>query len=225
MFEEEFNIETMKQEILSKEKEKHMNLKTIFKWSAVPICLVAIIGVILLYSTNNRNLKPNIYRPNIVNKDNIDMFINDISNTSNTKIDADIKVVDGVNVPYYEWMKFLGDLKTPVDFDENGLFVVYTNKDKNDDSYSYLNNYVYNCYGKENRSIKISFSKENKPIRDYYFEEIEGKTSKINNVDLKVLKYNKSYFTEFTYKEINFDIETSNITEEEFIDLLLSIIK
>lgn len=44
-------------------------------------------------------------------------------------------------------------------------------------------------------------------------------------MELKIFKYNELYFTEFKYKDINFDIETTNITEQELTDLLLSIIK
>ena len=49
--------------------------------------------------------------------------------------------------------------------------------------------------------------------------------SNINNLELKIFKYNELYFTKFNYKGINFDIETSNITEQELTDLLVSIIK
>ena len=75
------------------------------------------------------------------------------------------------------------------------------------------------------REIIVSFSKENKPIRDYYFSEEGSKISKIDNFELKIFKFNELYFTEFNYKGINFDIETTNITEQELTDLLLSIIK
>ena len=38
-------------------------------------------------------------------------------------------------------------------------------------------------------------------------------------------KYTNIYFTEFKFKDYNFDIETENITEEELLTLLLSIIE
>ncbi len=233
MFQKEFDIEIMKQRILNKERKKGMNFKNIFKWSVAPICLGAIISGVLLFN-NNKELRSNIYEPNIEPKNNVSMYINDVSKmmVGSLKIDADIKVVDGVNVPYDESMNFIEKLSLPKDFKgENDLKkdileVVYTNKDKTDNSYTYLNNFIYTVYSNsDERNIEIQFSKENKPIRDYLFSEEGSKLSKINDLELRIYKYDKVYFTEFNYQGINFDIETTNINEQELTDLLLSIIK
>ena len=60
-------------------------------------------------------------------------------------------------------------------------------------------------------------------MRDYYFKD--GKASKINGLELIVYQYENLYMTNFKYKNLNIDIETSNITEEELLALLQSIIK
>ena len=49
--------------------------------------------------------------------------------------------------------------------------------------------------------------------------------SKIGDVNVIISKYEKMYVATFKYKEINFDIETNGITEEELVNLLESIIK
>ena len=60
-------------------------------------------------------------------------------------------------------------------------------------------------------------------MRDYFFEK--GKTSRINGFNLIIYQYEKSYITRFTYDDLNIDIETNNITQDELIALLESIIK
>ena len=71
----------------------------------------------------------------------------------------------------------------------------------------------------------IAFSDKYEPLRDYFFDDKGSKISKINDIELKIYKYENSYMTSFTYNNINFDIETNDISEQEFINLILSIIK
>lgn len=224
MFEREFDIEIMKQQILDEERKRKMNFKNVFKWSVVPICLVAVICGVLIFNSN-KELKPNIYKPNIETKDNVDMYINDVSKMTQgaLKIDAVVKIINDVNIPYFE---DLANIVIPNDFDNDQKYAIYVKPDKDSKEYDTLQSYEFNyCNTKNDRSISISFSKENKPIRDYHFSEEGSKVSKINNMELKIFKYEEIYFTEFSYKGINFDIETSNITEQELTNLLLSIIR
>lgn len=139
------------------------------------------------------------------------------------QIDADVKITDIENITYF---KEISDIRIPNDCENQEAHKIYVKPDRDGQEYNILQSYVVNYSNiKNERNIRVSFSKENKPIRDYYFSEEESKMSKINNIELKIFKYNELYFTEFNYKGINFDIETTNITEQEIIDLLLSIIK
>lgn len=204
--------------------EKMKKNNNLWKWSFVPICLVAVIGFVLLVN-NNKQLKPNIYKSNIETKDNVNFYINDVSKMIEgvLKIDADIKITNIENISYF---KEIADIKIPSDCEKEEAYKIYVKPDRDSQEYNILQSYVVNYSNTKNdRNIRISFSKENKPIRDYHFSDEGSKISKINNIDLKIFKYNELYFTEFNYKEINFDIETSNITEQELTDLLLSIIK
>lgn len=225
--EQDINPKDYYKEIINKIErgEKAMKKKNnnLWKWSFVPICLVAIISGILLI--NNKESKPNIYKPNIETKDNVNLYINDVSKTTQgvLRFDADVKITSIENIPYF---KEITDIKIPDDFDNQEAHEIYVKPDRENNEYSILQSYVSNYSNTENdRDIRVSFSKENKPIRDYYFSEEGSKMSKINNFELKIFKFNELYFTEFNYKGINFDIETTNITEQELTDLLLSIIK
>lgn len=222
MFEKEFNAELMKQKVLDLERDKGMNLK-VFKWSIVPICLVAIICGTLFF--RSKNLKPIVYEPNIEAKENVKVYFNDVSKISEGvfKLDADVKVIKEGDKDFAE----ISDVVLPNDFmDEYDAHAIYTRQDKNSDEYNVLQNYVVNYSDRQgSREIKIAFSKDNKPIRDYHFAEEGSKVSTIKNKELKIFKYEDLYFTEFNHNGINFDIETININEQELINLLLSIIK
>lgn len=224
--EQDMNPSDYYREIIAKiEKgEKVKKNSNLWKWSFVPICLVIVISCILLVN-NNKQLKPNIYKPNIETKDNVSLYINDVSNMTQgvLKLDADVKITNLENILYF---KEIADIKIPSDCENQEAHEIYVKSDSDSQEYSLLQSYVVNYSNTKNdRNIRVSFSRENKPIRDYYFSEEGSKISKINNIDLKILKYNESYFTEFNYKGINFDIETSNISEQELSNLLLSIIK
>lgn len=224
MFEKEFDIGLMKQKILNQERKRNMNLKTIYKWALVPICLVAILSGLLLFN-NNKELKPTIYEPNIETKENVNMYINDISNLSQgtLRIDADVQIINDFHLPYF---KEIENIIVPNDLDKQNAYAIYTKLDKDSKEYNVLQSYVFHYSNTEsNKDIRLAFSKENKPVRDYYFTEEGSKISKINDIELKIFKYEELYFTEFNYKGINFDIETTNINEQELTNLLVSIIK
>lgn len=225
LYSKKMNKEKNYNEIVETIERDKKVMNKYLKWSFVPICLIAIISGVLIFN-NNKELKPNIYKPNIESKDNVNIYINDVSEMIHgaLRIDADVKIINNICIPYFEE---IGNLVVPKDFDNNhNAYAIYVKPDRNSKEYNTLQSYVFNYSNTKNdRHIRVSFSKENKPIRDYHFSEEGSKISRINNIELKLFKYNESYFTEFNYKGINFDIETSNITEQEITDLLLSIIK
>ena len=51
-------------------------------------------------------------------------------------------------------------------------------------------------------------------------------TSKINNVELKIGKTDEGYYyTEFIYNNVGFTICTKGLTQDEFVAIIMSIIK
>ena len=64
-----------------------------------------------------------------------------------------------------------------------------------------------------------------KRLRCFSIDTDEMKSSIVNNTNIKIMGENKNYYAIFSYNNINFDIETTGISEEEFIRLIKSIIK
>lgn len=241
MFDEKFDINKMHDEILDKVKEREKyNINKNLKY-CIPIFLVALIfGLISIGKNDTKKFITN------ESKNDFDtIYINNINDIGTLKYDADIKTIN-----YIDTLQFgtLENLDIPKDINNSTYSAVYVksvnNRDEfteNNDSNTYdkphnncsdssnnydkLNNYTFNYQNSSNdRNILISFSNTNKPLRDYHFEKI-GKQSKINNIDLTIYKYENLYMTEFIYQNVNYDIETRNISEEELINLLKSIIK
>ncbi len=197
-----------------------------WKWSFIPICLVVVLSGILLlnYQNDNKTILKN--EPYIDEKNNVTLNINEITNNKaeTYKIDADVKVVtnNGVNfpLPYKNGM-----VDIPQDLDKTYKHIYYFRENKESKEYDILGNYEIIYDNGNDKSIKVSYSKDNKPARDYYFSEEGSKTTIISGIELKIYKFENTYFTEFKFNDYNFDIETNNISEEELSNLLVSIIK
>ena len=211
------------------EKEEKMKKENnLLKWSLLPICLIVIIsGIIFLNykNDNNDSLENKTY---IDKENNITLNINDLSKVGMTKLDADIKTVSGVNIPYpfkvnenqnEEWFII------PSDLTQTKNYIVYVKKDKDSKEYDTVANYIMLITDGNERSIEVKYSEEQEPLRDYYFSEEDSKITTINNIDLKIYKYENSFYTTFSYNGYYFDIETSNITAQEFSNYLVSILK
>lgn len=243
IFNEKINKDKIYQKVLLKVKEesnakrsagmevsmnKLRNKKVIY-WMLSSCAMLIICAVVV---TNNvgdgkQNVTTGIEDKYAVTEDlskekqNDEININKIEEMHSAKIDAEIKPVsNNINIPYYE---ALANLAIPKDFDDKDqINIVYVKSDRDKDEYDKLFNYQNN-YQNNNRDITIQYSKENKPMRDYSFEN--GKASKINGFDIVIYQHEASYITSFNYDNLNIDIETNNITQDELIALLESIIK
>ena len=132
------------------------------------------------------------------------------------KVDAKECMVD---------LRFAIEAKLPDDFEENSSVVGIYVKGENPKKYDVLQNYAFRYKNKsETRSITLGLGfKDRKPIRDYYFADVK-KISKIGDVELKITQYEDSYLAIFSYKDMNYDIETKGITQDELVEFLTSLI-
>lgn len=226
--EQDINPKSYYNEIINKieEKEKMNKKNNMWKWSLVPICLIVVIsGVLFLnYQNNNKTILKN--KPYVDETNNVILNINEINNKKDGiyKLDADIKVITNNDnnflLPYKN-----GLINIPKDLDKTDKYVFYFRENKESKDYNILGNYEIIYSNDNNRSINVKYSKDNKPARDYHFDDEGSKTSIINGINLKIYKFESIYFTEFKFNDYNFDIETSNITEQELSTFLVSVLK
>lgn len=197
-----FNKHINKDENLKiiKERMNKRNMKYL-KYSLIPICLLLVISLYLI--TNNN--EPDIF------DDTKEIYINEIDNMNLTSLDSDIRVENNYMVEIYDELL---NIVIPTDLNKMNGSAIFLSDNT-------LNNYVIEYFNDEKR-ITIAYSKTNTPIRDYFIDD--GKSSIINNTNLVISKYNTMYIVTFKYNDVYFDIETSNIKENELITLLESII-
>lgn len=198
-----FNKYINKDDNLKKIKER-MNKKDMkyLKYSLIPICLILIISLFLIIYNN----KPDIF------DDTKEIYINELDNMNLTSLDSNIRVENNYMVETYDELL---NIVIPDDLNKmNGSAIFLSD--------GTLNNYIVEYFNGDRR-ITIAYSESNTPIRDYFIDD--GKSSIIKNTNLVISKYNTMYIVTFKYNDIYFDIETSNIEENELIDLLESIIK
>ena len=213
-----FNKEVMKKQILEKYERNNKKINNYFKLVLIPISLVIIVGglILLNYQQVNNNLFEN--NSYIDQENNINLQFNKVNNLDKNSLDVDVKI-NYINMPWPDILK--GGINLPDDLKQMRGYAIFT-KDLKTEEYTYLNCYVNDD---KNRNIRMAFSKNDKPLRDYYFKEENAQKSNINDYELIIYQYKEIFFVEFTYQGYNFDIETENITKEELIALLCSIIK
>ena len=227
--ERDFNKDKIYHEIVKK-MERGANMNKVLKYSLVPICFIAVICGIIIFNNNSKELqsKPTIDKLTLKeNENNNEIYVNNFDKASGAlKIDADVKPVSLSELP--SKFNYISSLDIPKDLKQTEMYSLYFSDDGKEiknRKYDILHDYVIWYENEEDqRKIKIAFSEIDKPVRDYQLGESE-KMSKINNVDVEISKYKDLYLVTFKYNDLFFDVETNQITIEELVDVLESIIK
>ena len=207
---------------IRKKMERGNKMNKIFKYSLVPMAIViAITSVFLL---NKKNSTINVLDSNVKNNDVI--IVNSIDNNfDNSMLDIDGRSEDIITDDLYKIYPLLKDIVVPNDYNINEIIKCYL---FNEDTGKYDKLYGYNIIysGGNNKYIDIFILTDTiKRLRCFSINTDEMKSSTINGNNIKIMGEDKNYYAIFSYNNINFDIETTGISEEEFIQLLKSIVK
>lgn len=222
-FDKANNLKEIKERIEESSKMKKRNM--IFKYAGGICCVALIVMGFILFNGKNDIKK-------IFDNGKDVIYINKVNSNSQAMLDVDIKSldIDSNSDKLYkdlnESYSFINEISIPSDLIINKKYAIYGKENISDNNYSVLHNYRF-IYKTSNsyRKITVSFSKNFEIPRDLILVSDNNKESTINNTKLVIQQYGQTYMTSFKYNNINFDIETRNITENEFISLLQSIIK
>lgn len=232
---ERFDIQNNYEQIMNKiERKNNMKMKHLFKYALVPICLLLVVGFFIVNDSgsNITTFKTGSGNKIVVNKIE-DLGKNTLSD-GDVRIDADAKVVE----EFAEY-PFINNIKVPSDLKLSLRYLLYT-KGHYDSKEMYINapydvlhdyTIVYESAptseGLIEKSINITFSKDFEPLRDYLVNHESLKTSTINGIELKIASDTELQISlaTFSYKGLNFDIETKGITDIELAKVLESILK
>ncbi len=76
------------------------------------------------------------------------------------------------------------------------------------------------------RKVNLEFQKDTLPVLDYVFLNGAEEKSVINNVEVMIgLSENGRYYGEFMYQNVGFCVNATGVTQDEFVDILSSIIQ
>ena len=206
---EKINKEDIKNNIVNK---RSIDMKYL-KYGVCTCALILMIGVFAFSGNKVNDIKTESYSKN-------NFSINELDSIASRTLDAESREVNEKDLEsdfsFYKDLVLSDLLKG---YKVEGIYI----KDSND-KYNKLNNYLVSTYT-ENKSINIAFSKDSEPLRDYFFDDNGDKYVTINGENIKIYSYENSYMTVFSYNGVNFDIETSNIDINEFVNILKVIIK
>ena len=207
---------------IRKKMERGNKMNKIFKYSLVPMAIVIAMTSVFLF--NKKNSTNNVLDSNVKNNDVI--IVNSIDNNSdNAKLDIDGRSEDITTDDLYKIYPLLKDIVVPNDYNINGIIKCYL---FNDDTGKYDKLYGYNIIysGGNNKYIDIFIlTATTKRLRCFSIDTDEMRNSIINGNSIKIMGEDKNYYAIFSYNNINFDVETTGISEGEFIQLIKSIVK
>ena len=207
---------------ISKKIERGNKMNKIFKYSLVPMAIVITLASVFLL--NKRSNTNNVLDSDVKNNDVI--IVNSIDNNSdNAKLDIDGRSEDITTDDLYKIYPLLKDIVVPNDYNINGIIKCYL---FNDDTGKYDKLYGYNIIysGGNNKYIDIFILIDTtKRLRYFSIDTGKMRNSIINGNNIKIMGEDKNYYAIFSYNNINFDIETTGISEGEFIQLIKSIVK
>lgn len=217
MFDKQLNREEIKNNIIL-EKNK---TKPSIKWIPVPI-VISLVLCLFLFPHDDASSGSD---PIKISKNPIQINVNQVHHYASKKINA---ILEEEKEPESAYNELFSNLYIPNDLNEIHYYRLFKKNMINhkQDKNHLIIHYEY-CYKNNNseRSVYIAFSKENKPWRDYHFSSSDNQISYINDTDVMIYQYENTYMAEFVYKDINFDIETNDITLEELGELLQSIVR
>lgn len=221
IFNEKIDKKEIYNNVLNKSnKNNHLLIVSIVTATIIIFCLIISINSDIYTKYSHVKTVHDESSININQVENIDIEYSTSSNEGLYTFDIEYKNENNVNTSYSKKESYtIQDIEIPSD-----LILV---TDKKIDNYNNIkNNTIYEIEYKNktnSRKLKIIYSEFSEIIDDY--QSSNPSKSKINNTEITLLKYENTYRALFEYKNKYYRIESFDITEEEFITLIKSIIK
>ena len=210
----EFNQEMNYRKIMA--KSERMIVMNKIGYIVAPVCAVALVAVGVIGYNMNKNI-PEKEPTGIVSVAS-NIKINEIQNLASAKIMADSKLIEKNDLP----IELIG-LTNVAGNEASMITALYTKSDITKEEFDVLHDYVLNFFNDE-QSMKISATKEEKTLRDYFFQATDD-ISNIDGHDVRISKYEDKYIVNLEKGEYHFDIETNGLTEDEMIKVVSEVLK
>lgn len=198
------------------------------------MCLVILLGFGMWQSGMFNTTPPQGNQSDQQNEDNENLFVvNQVDSIATADIDAQLSYYNSLSAIELESVhKNFGSAigmsyetftaKIPVTFVSKSFHSVDVPADATRAEYI-PHDYVFEYQTENNGEATIGICSVEEPLRDCYIMCDNPEQSEINGVAVIIYGYEDCFMVQFSYENVNYDIETSNITLEELEDLLTSI--
>ena len=143
-------------------------------------------------------------------QDHDELNVNEIDEVYSSEVDSDVRITNVVDSTV--------DVNIPWEFDDFGIPKVYFTST----SELFIHDLRYE-YKNGEQEFTVAFSSIEEPIRDYYFLS-DGEESFIHGVCMSIYQHENIYYAEFKINNHYYDVETTNMNEEELLEILEVII-
>lgn len=152
--------------------------------------------------------------------------INDISTDwySNSLEDDDFVEMSFDEMKQYYGIDFLPDVPSDIMIWEDQRSGVYKRNDGNGEAY--WDSIILNFSNEDfTRNIHLEIAKSSLAAIDYLYFDTTVEKSIINNVEVMIGKTESGYYyAEFLYRDIAFVIDTEGVSQNEFVEIIASIL-
>ena len=185
----------------------------------VLIVVLMILSAMLVFTGFN-NKENNLDKETSGLNSNGNIIINEIQNLAAAKIMCESKIIAKEELP-----EELSKYANVACNEASMISILYTKSDLSNDEFDFLHDYVFYFFNEEeNRNYKISVTKEENNLRDYFFQATNDQSS-IDGHDVIISKYDDRYIINFKKGDYHFDVETNGYTEAEMLNIVKDIIK
>ena len=143
-------------------------------------------------------------------QDSDGLNVNEIDEVYSSEVDSDVRIINVVDSTV--------DVNIPWEFDDFGIPKVYFTST----SELFIHDLRYE-YKNGEQEFTVAFSSIEEPIRDYYFLS-DGEESFIHGVCMSIYQHENIYYAEFKINNHYYDVEATNMNEEELLEILEVII-
>lgn len=215
------------------------------QWGAVAACIVAILAVSIPLSGRSLSEQGNTTSPSETSeaKNNapdataIELVVNEIDGMTTADMDVQIAYYD--KLPESAWKAVLEDFHTftGISYEDfvkrlsatleiSNFYSLATRGYKDgalEDEYR-LHDYVFEGKTENDGDVTIALCSFEEPLRDCLFICDNKIPSEINGMPLVIYGAPNYYMVQFTYQNVNYDIEATNLSLDELTDLLVKLL-
>lgn len=215
VFDYQFNQDKMHQNIIDQIKIRQKK-KRMIKYSFIPALFILVVSSFFI----TKNLFQNQNDYDVIEDKQDTITINEIDRGDSILDDVsnlDVQIIDS-NHSTFDIMPI--GAQVPSDLTLDTIALVYI-KNQENGKYDILHDTVESFQGND-RGVNVSYSSLDEPMRDVDIPK--GTSSNINGIEVMISRDDETFIVQFQYQNFYYDVESYNLTLDEVLVIVKSII-